>query len=189
MKAKCDSEGVLEQLRLKATEVELAKRDEVISKKNEEISRMSEALTKMNDNISRISNTILEKDEEIVKKDQLLQRRDEELAKKEQCLYNVEQDVSRKEKHFCIVEMELRTSVEQLKDKLIKKENSLEMLLKDKVAHFVGDVLQTVEGLVATKVKSLFKDETDAAGKGEFSHFHNKQNFSPNCVLHSHIGT
>ena len=47
--------------------------------------------------------------------------------------------------------MELRTSLEQLKDKLIKKENGLEMLI-DKVAHFVGDLLQTVEELVATKV-------------------------------------
>ena len=94
----------------------------------------------------------------------MLQRRDEELAKKEQCLYNVEQDGSMKEKHFCAVEMELRTSLEQLKDKLIKKENGLEML-KDKVAHFVGDLLQTE--LVATKV---FNDETDAAGNGEFSH-------------------
>ena len=55
----------------------------------------------------------------------MLQRRDEELAKKEQCLYNVEQDGSMKEKHFCAVEMELRTSLEQLKDKLMKKENGL----------------------------------------------------------------
>ena len=64
LKAKCYSEGLLEQLKC-----QLMEKTEELAERDETISRIRKDMTKMNEDISRKDKIISEKDEEIVKKD------------------------------------------------------------------------------------------------------------------------
>ena len=139
---------------------ELVRRNDVISRKDQEIvmviSRKDQEMAKMSEELVRKGELISKKDQEVVKMSELLQEKDKELTKQEQ-------DFDKKEKQLKTLEMELRASLEQFKDKITKKDNDFEILTA-KVAYFAVTVLGSVERTFSV----WFGDERDVIEKGEY---------------------